>query len=280
FADVMMRKGSYPAQISYPHTLGFEVSGIVTAHGQGISEPALGTPVVALLSHGGYAEYVTAPAASVTPIPAGLDLAKATAALVQGLTAYGLIEIADVQADQAVLVQAAAGGVGTLAVQLAKQERASPVIGLASQGKLDLIRSLGADAALDYTQPDWTDRVLEANGGQRVDLVLEAVGGATGKKSLELVNQGGLVMIYGMASGEPFELNTLDLIMRGVTITPYSLSLGSNSDYVRRVLPKLLALLAKGAITTELQVFGLDQAAEAHAALENRQTRGKVVLGM
>src|SRR5258708_19079098 len=166
FADLAQRQGAYLTRTRTPMTMGFEVAGTVAAHGPGVSSPPLGTRIIAF-SEGGYAEYTVAPVSNVIPIPDTLDFASAAAIPVQGLTAYQLLrESAHIQAGETVLVHAAAGGVGTLAVQLAKLMGASIVLGTASNSaKLDLVRSLGADVAINYTEPNWVEQVKNATGG-------------------------------------------------------------------------------------------------------------------
>lgn len=153
YADLMQRQGAYLTPTHTPMTPGFEVAGTVEALGPGVTFPTPGTRVIAF-ANGGYAEYTTAGASMVIPIPDTLDFPHAAAFAVQGLTAYQLLrESSHLQRGESVLVHAAAGGVGTLAVQLARLMEAGKVIGTASnEAKLDLIRKLGADVAIDYNE--------------------------------------------------------------------------------------------------------------------------------
>ncbi|HLG76724.1 MAG TPA: zinc-binding dehydrogenase, partial [Ktedonobacteraceae bacterium] len=188
FAETMMRQGLYPIQLSLPTILGSEASGTVVAHGANVQTHAIGTRVaVPFTASGSYAEFVVADAASVFPLPERLDFPQATALLVQGLTAYFLLRLsAPPQPGQSILIQAAAGGVGSLAVQLAKLWGAGTVIATASTTeKLELARRLGADVAINYTEPDWVTQVRQATNGKGVDIVLESVGGQIGEQSLQ-----------------------------------------------------------------------------------------------
>ena len=186
YADLAQRQGRYLTATRLPSTLGMEVAGTVEAHGGGPAAPAVGTRVAALC-YGGYAEYAIAPASGVIPIPDSLDFAHAAALPLQGLTAYQLLrESARLQTGERVLVHAAAGGVGTLAVQIAKLMGAGQVIGTASTvEKLELVRRLGADVGINYTEGDWVEQVRSATGGRGVEIVLEMVGGAIAQQSLE-----------------------------------------------------------------------------------------------
>nr|MBA2340137.1 zinc-binding dehydrogenase [Pyrinomonadaceae bacterium] len=157
YADTMLRAGTYLMKPPLPFTPGFEVAGEIEAIGVEVKDAQIGQRVIATLQGGGYAEYATAKSAQVIPLPDDLDFGKATALLVQGLTALGLLK--SLRAGQTVLIHAAAGGVGSLLVQLAKLKGAR-VIGTASTAeKLDIVKSLGADAGINYTRADWTEQV-------------------------------------------------------------------------------------------------------------------------
>ncbi len=186
YADLAQRQGAYLTRTRTPMTLGVEVAGTVAELGPGVRTPAEGSRVVAYVN-GGYAEYAVAQATTVIPIPPNLDFIQAAAFPVQGLTAYQLLrESAHIQPGESVLVHAAAGGVGTLAVQLAKLMGAGIVAGTASNSsKLDLIRKLGADAAINYTEENWVEQVKNATRGQGTDIILEMVGGEIAEQSLK-----------------------------------------------------------------------------------------------
>jgi NADPH:quinone reductase len=280
YADLLQRQGVYPIPGGLPTTPGFEVSGTVVAHGPQVSEPPIGARIVAGLQGGGYAEYVAVPAATALPIPDSLGFGEATALFVQGLTAYGLLTSAGrLQPGERVLIHAAAGGVGSLAVQLAKT-REAVVIGTASSpAKLDLIRSLGADAAVDYSQPDWVEAVRAATGGQGVDIVLESVGGAVGAASLDLLAPGGRLVVYGAASGELFNVPTQALVYRGLSVVGYSMGTQMQPQEMAAGLQVLVSAAAEGRLRPVVGLrLPLAEAAAAHRAMGERKTTGKVVL--
>lgn len=279
FADTMLRAGGYFAPLSLPAVLGSEVAGRIAAVGEGVGAPAVGTRVIALMpTAGGYAERVVVPAEYAVPVPDGVSLNVATALLIQGLTAYSLLhDAARVTAGQWVLVQAAAGGVGQLAVQLAKLAGAQ-VVGAASGAKLEAVRSLGADVVVDYRTPNWTDEVRAATQGHGVDVVLEAVGGRVAQQSLELLARGGQVVLYGLASGEGVNYSSIDLMMRAATVQTFSVERGLDPARMVKTLEQLLSLLNEGKLHVEVQTFPFTQASDAHRAIEQGQTQGKVVL--
>lgn len=282
YADLMQRQGVYPLPGGLPATPGFEVAGSVAALGEGVSGPAVGTRVVAGLGNGGgYAEYAVAPAITVFPIPDTLAYAEATALFVQGLTAYGLLRYAGrLEAGETVLVHTAAGGVGSLAVQLARLLGAGRVIGTASAPeKLALIRQLGADAAINYGAPDWAEQVLAATQGQGAHIILDAVGGAIGARSLDLLGQGGRLVVYGAASGEPTMLAAQQLSFKGQAVIGYAMGTNTPPEQLAAGMRALLGFVAEGQLhLTVGHTFPLAEAAAAHQAMGARRTTGKVVL--
>ena len=188
YADIGMRQGMFggPHSVELPYTPGLEVTGTVAALGPGVTGFEEGMRVMAVPDIGGYAEYAVAPADKTFRMPNGIDFAAANALLVQGLTAYGVLhDAAKIQPNESILVQSAAGGVGSLLVQLAKLAGAGVVLGTASSGKLDVVRQLGADAAIDYTQPDWIKQVYAVTQGRGVDVVLDAVGGPSAAQAFQ-----------------------------------------------------------------------------------------------
>jgi NADPH2:quinone reductase len=283
FADILIRAGQYPLGPKPPFVPGMEAAGIVAAVGEGVTTPAVGTRVMSFVSSGGYAEYALADAAGGVPLPNDLDFAPATALLVQGLTAYFLFKhAARLQPGQSVLISAAAGGVGSLAVQIAKLMGAGIVIGTASTPeKRKLVLSLGADAAIDYTQPGWTDAVKEATDGKGVDIFMDSTGdAATGLKPLA---QGGIWVIYGGQSGAQGSLSGAELMgilfqsqmIRGFTL--YEVM--ADPQALAAAMREMIGWVTSGQLRIEMGArFPLAQAAQAHEAISGRKTTGKVVL--
>ncbi|MDQ3430258.1 MAG: zinc-binding dehydrogenase [Actinomycetota bacterium] len=283
FADVGMRAGMMggPHAMDLPYTPGFEVAGTVAAFGEGVEGIPEGTRVAAVLPSGGYAEYAVAAADSVVRLPEAVGFADASALLVQGLTAYGVLhDSGRVREGEGVLVMAAGGGVGTLAVQLAKLAGAHPVVGAAgSREKLDLALSVGADHAVDYTKDGWAGEVLGATGGRGANVILECVGGAVGAGAYDCLAPLGRLVTFGAAGGEGLRPPDMwQLNLKGQTVGGYG------GPWLRPGAAKT----AREAISEHLQngglrvvrgaSFPLAEASEAHRAIEGRRTTGKVLL--
>jgi len=212
FADTMLRQNKYLFTPELPFTLGFEVAGTVEAVGENVQNVQVGQRVLAMMRGGGYAEYATAMAAQVVPIPDGMNFGESTVLLVQGLTALGLLQ--NLKAGDAILIHAAAGGVGSLLVQIAKQKGAKVLGTASSPEKLEKVAALGADVGINYTEADWTDEVLRATDGKGANLIIEMVGGEIGKQNLKCLAIGGTMIVYGAASGEDFQISALSLLAK------------------------------------------------------------------
>ncbi|MGW2013390.1 NADP-dependent oxidoreductase [Streptomyces sp. NPDC001927] len=247
-----------------PPILGWDVSGVVEAVGFGVTLYAPGDEVFGMPQFpqqgGGYAEYVAAPARHFARKPAGLSHVEAAALPLAGLTAWqALVETARLRAGQRVLVHAAAGGVGHLAVQIAKA-RGAYVIGTASGAKHDFLRSLGVDEPIDYTTTDFAQAVRD------VDIVLDCYGGDYGTRSLPVLRDGGSLVTLPSPDDVPASVRG---IRTGFTLV--------EPDYAG--LLALAALVEAGQLRPEVDtVLPLAEAAKAHALGESGRTRGKLVL--
>ena len=220
FFEVLMRADRYAVTPQLPMILGVEVAGVVEAVGQGVDAQLLGRRVAAPLfvsqrPHSGYAEQVTMSADLVVPLPDALPFEDATALMVQGLTALHLLRQSPPR-GKAVLVPAAAGGVGSLLVQLARLKGARQVIAAAGgKAKLDLSLSRRADAAIDYTNPDWPARVRDVTDGKGADIIYDTVGGALTAASLQALAPGGELVFAALGR---YALTASDLeAMMGTT---------------------------------------------------------------
>ena len=283
YADTGVRRGMWfgPHQAKMPLTPGFEVAGTVAALGEGVEGLAEGNRVAAVLESGGYAGYAVADASMVVEIPDGVEFHAASAALlVQGITAYGVLhDAARLQGGESVLVQAAAGGVGSLAVQLARLAGAGTIVGTAgSAEKRDLVLSLGADCAVDYEREDWVEQVLEATGGSGVHVVLESVGGEVGAQAFECLAPLGRLVMFGAASGRPMPPpDLMRMNVKGQSLV------GFGGPWIRpgraqAAREEISRYLRDGYLRVVGPSFPLAEAAEAHRAIEGRATVGKVVL--
>lgn len=286
FAETLMRENRYALTPPLPAVLGSEVAGEVEAVGAGV-DLALGTRVIAPLFaaglfFGGYAEEVVAPAEWLVPIPDAVDFDTATALTVQGTTAALLLERAPV-AGKSVLVDAAAGGVGSLLLQLARRAGASRVIAAAgSPEKRAFALALGADAAIDYGAEDWSEAVRAANGGAGPDVIFDSVGGRVTEDCLALLAPLGRMVIFGALNIQSFGLGVAELtrlIFANQSVTGFAAAPLLTPDRCRAILADLFALVVAGDLTVTIgAVHSLAEAGAAHAALEGRRTIGKIVL--
>jgi len=276
FADTHARENSYLAKYELPLTPGAEVAGVIEGGERD------GERVAALVGTGGYAEYAVAAADQVVPIPEGVSDGVALALLLQGLTAWHLYRTsAKLVAGESVVIIAAAGGVGTLAVQLAKPFGAGRVIATASTPeKRELALSLGADAAVDSEVDDLAGALREANGGRKVDVVLEMAGGRVFDECLKALAPLGRLVTYGLASREGNQLYNGSLMQRSQAVVGFWLMhvLGRPGCVVEP-LGELFGRVADGSLrVVEGETYGLSEAARAHADLQARRTSGKLLL--
>ena len=282
YADTMRRRDQYLTRQTFPFTPGSEVAGTVVEVGEGVDNVSEGDRVVTLLDTGGYAEYAVAPAASLIPIPDDLGFDEAAAIPLQGLTAYHIIKTSGaLKEGESVLVHAAAGGVGTLAVQMAKLLGAGKVIATASSDeKLDLARSLGADVLIDYTDENWPEKVREATDGAGADVILEMVGADFPEKNLECLAIFGRMVVYGAASGDRGSIIPAALMTGCHSVVGFWLiRIVQRPDLFVPSLEETLGWISSGDLKLNIgATYPLEKAAEAHADLEGRKTTGKLIL--
>jgi NADPH2:quinone reductase len=282
--DTTIRKGESGGPFPLPDlpmTPGREVAGRVEALGPGVDDQWLGRRVVAHLgmASGGYAELAVAPAGALHELPDDLEADAAVAMIGTGRTTMGILEVAQPTPDDVVLVTAAAGGIGSLLVQAAHNVGAI-VAGVAGgPDKVERARKLGADVGVDYRDAGWPDTVRDALEGRSVTLALDGVGGEIGRGALELLGPGGRIVMFGWSSGTPLELSAGDLYAGGITA---SAAVGprimQRPGGMRDLETRALAEAAAGRLVPSVTRFPLADAAQAHAALEGRNTVGKTVL--
>ncbi|MGV9721170.1 zinc-binding dehydrogenase [Nocardia beijingensis] len=286
--DTVLRKGDpgpFPLP-ELPTVPGREVAGTVERVGADVATSLLGTRVVAHLGAvpGGYAELAVTDAARLHEIPANLDAAQAVAMIGTGRTTMGIVQFTELRPGDIVVVTAAAGGIGTLLVQYAKNAGAT-VIGLAGgPAKVDQVRGNGADLAVDYLSPDWPDRVRAWIGARGVRVLFDSVGGAVARAGIDLLAPGGQHLVYGWSGKSnaegPVRLSAAELAERGITsetvVGPPMLARAGGD--VRVLENRAMAEAAAGRLRPAIHRFPLAEAAAAHRALETRETTGKVVL--
>jgi NADPH:quinone reductase len=271
FADTHARENSYLAPYELPLIPGGEVVG-----------EADGRRVAALVGTGGYAEYAVAPRTAVFPVPDGVSDAAALALLIQGLSAWHLLRTsARLSEGESVVVHAAAGGVGTLAVQLARRFGAGRVIATASsEEKRALALELGADAAVDPGTEDLKGALIEANEGRPVDVVLEMSGGRVFDQCAEALAPFGRIVAYGIAGREPNTAETGRLMRKSRSVVGFWLMhcLGRR-DMMEEPLRDLFDRAARGELVPQVGgTYALSDIRQAHEDLQGRRTSGKLLL--
>jgi NADPH:quinone reductase len=272
FADTHVTRNDYLAKHQLPLIPGGEIAGRTPD----------GRRVAALLPSGGYAQKVAVNEAVLVPVPDQVSDDEAAALLLQGLTARSLLRVsARLEEGESVVVQAAAGGTGSLAVQLAKQMGAGRVIGLASsEEKRELARRLGADVAVDSRADDLEAAILEANDGQPVDVVLEMTGGESFEAGLRALAPFGRLVTYGLASREPVEVRNVDLMRTSRSVVGFWLMhLFGRPQELREGIAELLEAVAARKLEVVIgDVYPLSEARRAHEDIAARRTHGKLLL--
>lgn len=257
-----------------------------------MSEPPIGSRVFALVGHdgsSGYAQYALAPAAQTIPIPPGLTIDQACALVVAGLTALLILrDVSGLQPGERVLVPAAAGGVGSYAIQLAKLFGAGCVIGAAgTPERWAAVLAAGADAVVDYTQPDWPALVREYTAGHGADVILEMNGGKLFTESLASLAPFGRMVVYGMAGRTPLTFDDAAILRffynpalnQSLHVFNLGLWFGMRPQAGGAALGELIGLAASGKLKVQIgHVLPLSRAADAHRMIEARATTGKVIL--
>ena len=287
--ETLMRagaEGELPPLPALPAVLGGEVSGTVDAVGPGVDPAWNGRDVVTARSTpGGYAELTVADVDALHPVPAGLGHEAAVAMVVTGNTTLDVLDIAELTAEDVVLVNSAAGGIGRLVVQYATALGATVIGAAGGPEKTAAVRALGAGLAVDYNRPDWDTTVAgwlaEHAGGRTVTAVLDGVGGARSRAAFGLLGKGGRYVTYGAISQEKFAPGEEELAARGVTWTDaleVMYERQSDGTTGTAFAARALEEAAAGRLVPAVHTFPLERAAEAHAALERRETTGKVVL--
>ncbi|WP_246101834.1 quinone oxidoreductase family protein [Streptomyces cyaneus] len=285
-AQTQMRREVFPAPMwkpVFPVVLGGDVVGRISAVGPDVAGLRPGDRVGAFTLYGAYAEQVVVDAATVVPVPEELDATEAAVLPGTGLIALGILRTGQLSKGETVLVHAAAGGVGHIAVQLARAAGAGQIIGTAGEaGKREFARTVGADAVVDHRSPHWAEEVRELTGGRGPDLILDGVGAEVLQQGIRLLAPGGRLVFYGSSGGEleiP-RVSVMDLI--GIKyVTGFALSAwrgGRPHDYEAGVA-ELTRLLLDGQVKSAVHArLPLERAAEAHTILEARAQLGRVVL--
>ncbi|MFA1541338.1 zinc-binding dehydrogenase [Actinomadura monticuli] len=272
FVETQMRAGTGPAPVRLepPVIPGNGVGGVVTAVGAGVDGALAGRRVVSSTGgSGAYAEKVAVDAKALFDVPDGLALDDAVALLADGRTAVMMLDAAGPRPGERVLVEAAAGGVGTLLVQLAKERGATVVAAAGGAHKTEVPLRLGADEAVDYREPGWSKKLGE------LDVVFDGVGGDVAREAFTLLRGGGRMVSFGLASGEWADIPDEEAARRGVVLVRPS----ATPERLREFTISALEEAARGRLRPVIgQRFPLDGAADAHRGIESRSTVGKTLL--
>ena len=278
YVDVYHRTGLY--KLPLPLTPGSEGAGVVEAVGPDVEGLKGGDRVAYAMHLGSYAEHVVVPAWKLVPVPRAIESRTAAALMLQGMTAhYLLYSVFAVKTGDAVLIHAAAGGVGGLLVQMAK-EKGARVFGTTSTSKLHLARELGADAVIDYTAQDFEAEIMRLTNGTGVNVVYDGVGKTTFDKSLDSLAVRGYLALYGQSSGVVPPFDPTRLSKKGNFLTRPSLA---HYTQTREELlwrsREVFAAVEQGRLRVRIdRELPLRDAAEAHRLLEGRKTTGKLLL--
>ncbi|GAB7386854.1 quinone oxidoreductase [Bacillaceae bacterium] len=283
FADIKARYGKYHGAGEPPFIPGLDVAGIVEAAGAEVKNFRQGDRVIAFPETGSYAEYTVADAALTYKLPEGIDFETAAACPVVSLTSYKLLaDVARIVEGETVLIHAAAGGVGTTAVQLAKILGARMVIGtVGSDAKKAVAQEAGADHVINYEKEDFVSRVRALTDGRGADVILDSLAGEVAEKSLECLATYGRLVNFGIASGVPGRILTTDLHASCRSVLGFSLGTTRKQrpHLLAEAAEKVLSYLAEGRLRMFIgQRFALAEAAAAHRLVENRLSTGKVLL--
>ncbi|MGO4582947.1 NAD(P)H-quinone oxidoreductase [Arthrobacter sp. 2RAF6] len=284
-ADVQQRRGFYPPPPGASEIPGLEVSGRIAAFGPGVSKPfSVGDKVVALLSGGGYAQQVAVPAEQVLRLPDGVDLVTAASLPEVAATVYSnLIMTAQLQAGETVLIHGATGGIGTMAIQLAKAFGARVAATAGTAEKVGTAKAfLGADIAINYVEEDFAESLKAQNGGKGADVILDVVGAKYLQQNVEALADYGRLVVIGLQGGVKGELNLGQLLSKRAAIIGTALRprpVAEKGVIMNAVRESVWPMLADGRIKPFVaKSFPLEQVREAHEYFDSGEHMGKVLL--
>ena len=282
-ADLMQRRGFYPPPPGAPEWLGLEASGTVAAVGSAVTGWSVGDPACALLAGGGYAERVAVPAGQLLPVPAGVSLVEAAALPEVTCTVWSnVMMLAGLRPGETLLVHGGAGGIGTMAIQLARQVGATVAVTAGSPEKLERCAALGATILVDYRQQDFVEEVRRATGGRGADVVLDAIGAKYLARNVAVLATGGRLVVIGLQGGRRAELDLGELLTKRGAVHATSLRgrpVAEKALIVSSVVEHVWPLVADGAVRPVIdRVYPLAAVADAHRRVEESLHVGKVIL--
>jgi NADPH2:quinone reductase len=280
FIDIYHRIGRYSGTL--PLTLGQEAAGTVDAVGPGVRDVKPGDQVVYASVQGSYAEYAIVPLWRLVPIPTGVNTQQAAAVMIQGMTAHYLtFSTYPLKEGETALVHAAGGGTGQLLVQIAKQRGARVIGTVSTEEKASHAREAGADEVILYTQADFEVEVKRLTNNEGVDVVYDSVGKDTFDKSLNCLRRRGYMVLYGQSSGSvpPIDPQTLNVKGSVYLTRPFLAHYTADRAELLGRVNDLFQWIAAGTLKVRIdKAFPLAEAAEAHRYLEDRQSKGKILV--
>ncbi len=296
YAEIQSRKGLYQWAPKMPYTLGMEAYGTVDAMGENVTSHKIGDPVIVANQFGCYAEYVTIPAVQALPVIPGYSPEENAAFSVSFMTAWvALMEMGRLRPTDTVLIQAAAGGLGTAAVQISKKYGCTVFGTVGSDDKIKLVQDLGIDGAINYRKDNFRQKLLELNNGKGADVILEVVGGEVFRESLKSLNPFGRVVVIGFASLDLNKWNPFSWYKTWKSIPKANISnlavhssgvLASHLGYLLKDSERLMNVWSNLTHFTEKHhikpivghTFDFDDLPEAHHLMESRKSVGKIVI--
>jgi putative PIG3 family NAD(P)H quinone oxidoreductase len=282
-ADTLQRQGFYPPPKGASDVLGLECSGTISAVGPDVEGWQVGDEVCALLAGGGYAEKVAVPAGQVMPVPDGIDLVTAGALPEVACTVWSnVFMVGGLQPEETLLVHGGAGGIGTMAIQLAHALGARVAVTAGSAEKLELCRSLGADVTINYREQDFVEEIRNATGGRGADVILDNMGAAYLGRNVDALATEGRLVIIGMQGGTKAELDIGKLLRKRGAVVATSLRARPVADKAAicaAVVEHVWPLVADGTVKPVVHTtLPLERAGEAHQLMEDSGHVGKIVL--
>lgn len=281
--DVLQRKGFYPAPKGHSEIPGLEVAGTVAAIGAGVTNVAVGDPVMALVNGGGYATHCIAEAATTLAIPAGLSMQDAAGVPETFFTVWhNVFERGALKSGEWFLVHGGTSGIGTTAIQLAKAFGAMVLTTAGSDEKCQACRELGADRPINYRTEDFVDIVKQETGKRGVDVILDMVGGDYIAKNIRCLAEDGRLVNIGYQSGSEVTIDMMRVMLKRLTLTGSTLRIRTSEvkgGIANALQDKVFPLLANGQIKVQVDsTFPLQDAAKAHARMESSDHIGKIIL--
>lgn len=282
-ADLLQRQGFYSPPAGESQIPGLEVSGVIDAVGEGVDEWLPGDEACALLTGGGYAQYVTVPAAQILPLPGGVSVEDAAALPEVACTVWSnVVLVGGLRAGDWLLVHGGSSGIGTMAIQVARALGAHVAVTAGSQEKLQACADLGAEVVVNYREEDFVERLAAASNGHGADVILDIMGAKYLSRNVSALATGGRLVIIGMQGGTKAELDIARLLTRRASVHATTLRarpLLEKARIVAAVRDQLWPMISDGRVRPIIHTrFALSDAAAAHRELEASQHIGKILL--